>query len=737
MHEVVRWIVRLMLRIAWAVVLLIGLLILAIFLQAQAEDLSYAVLANQLTAYFGTPSTWIFIGGMLIALSLFLRSRLRRMIQARSDGKALKILEDISQGNEAHRHPYFLYLRAFETTGKLKAPWFMFAHDLGLQQIRSYELEGFLASALRKSGPLIALGEPGEHLGAGRILTTEENWQSIVQRLAKNSKGILLIPSDRPGTLWEIQYLRLEGLLSKTIFIMPPEARGFDWRAQWQQGRRKLGDFGAALPEYQQYGLMFSMDEQGNLKNASNLSILWPRGFRKSVERFLTKEARAANPEKLVAKGVAKARRRWRFGALNALPRIAGISYFAYAISTAQPILTPSDRPEAWSTLFDRFQAVDELQRMSTVNAARFMFDEGFAEMAASMTPEQRDELQGEVTIRGLSWSVPDSIRAYFSAMAAMITQMNPSECRAFITDQLNDADFNKAMIGIEPDKLRAFTQATALAIKAGLEHSNPVEVTEAEIEKSAEQFSSGLTPTDYGRYVELENEAITTIGGEDLCWLLKTTFSGYQDVEDKLLNAYSLAINSGKPLIVRSASKKTALEQLIDSPHLQERIAGLDEDAIGEVIGRLINAGLSRLDDKELLSYFGILWEIVLHTDEEECIALATDQIAASSTKAFEALSPATKSIWEETLYTAARLEVEEQPAPALKEEVAEAAADSFIATLKPDEVTRLNRFGTQQEDITDDDICWIYSKKIEAATLLSTPQKEAWARSLIQGRY
>jgi hypothetical protein len=59
--------------------------------------------------------------------------------------------------------------------------------------------------------------------------------------IADGAKGILLVPSDRPGTLWEIDTLRQEGLLGKVIFVMPPSSAGqHDTRQRWESARQAL-----------------------------------------------------------------------------------------------------------------------------------------------------------------------------------------------------------------------------------------------------------------------------------------------------------------------------------------------------------------------------------------------------------------------------------------------------------------------------------------------------------------
>ena len=100
-----------------------------------------------------------------------------------------------------------VYLRPFVTTNRV---------PLGRM-----DLETLLAYSFAPLLPFVALGRPGEHVGAGRIQTTDDHWQDKIAAMLERSALILCIPTARPGTMWELGQLRTRGLLTKTIFIMP------------------------------------------------------------------------------------------------------------------------------------------------------------------------------------------------------------------------------------------------------------------------------------------------------------------------------------------------------------------------------------------------------------------------------------------------------------------------------------------------------------------------------------
>jgi hypothetical protein len=175
-------------------------------------------------------------GGKLV------REREQDAAQTIRDTNARKIYEELPGGGS--KDTYFLYLRPFVSTGKVKIA---LKSEMRLRQAQDYtnhaipfgfvnegqtkkpyvtwgDLETELAAALESHGQMIALGEPGEQIGSGRIQSTEETWQADFFRLAKGARLIFLLPSTRDGTKWEIgRILQDRRLRRKSIFIVPPD----------------------------------------------------------------------------------------------------------------------------------------------------------------------------------------------------------------------------------------------------------------------------------------------------------------------------------------------------------------------------------------------------------------------------------------------------------------------------------------------------------------------------------
>jgi hypothetical protein len=125
------------------------------------------------------------------------------------------------------------------------------------------DLEAILAEAVESLAPLVALGRPGEQIGAGRISCQDDKWRGILELLANNAEHICVLPTDSPGTRWEMEHIRGQGLLAKCFFLMPPENQAFGWKGRWEHATAALEEYGLRLPEYQNNGMIFTAGQDG------------------------------------------------------------------------------------------------------------------------------------------------------------------------------------------------------------------------------------------------------------------------------------------------------------------------------------------------------------------------------------------------------------------------------------------------------------------------------------------
>ena len=177
---------------------------------------------------FDAPHIWFWIGVCLLAglgdmLRGICRWQFKRSQIHRNHLAVCVVKEEVRD--------FFLYLRPFNSTGRLPITLRTtrrYVHYPGsspkLQCDRDeIDLETELTRALEPCGPLVALGRPGEDIGAGRIRTDDEEWQALLLDLASRANAIFIVPGTSAGTRWELDCLAKDEVLRrKTLLIIPP-----------------------------------------------------------------------------------------------------------------------------------------------------------------------------------------------------------------------------------------------------------------------------------------------------------------------------------------------------------------------------------------------------------------------------------------------------------------------------------------------------------------------------------
>lgn len=169
--------------------------------------------------------------------------------------------------------PFTLYLRPFVTSGRIKVPndWPHFGQRMLLGD--PWDIELALATVIGTDTPLVAIGDTRDGFGAAKLTSSNADWRSHMQRLAQKARLILAVPLDRPSTLWEIEEIKAnEALLEKSVFVMPPSSRFYDFlfilfrrsiAARWRTSARQLKAKGIVLPRYRHRGGMFLIGPDG------------------------------------------------------------------------------------------------------------------------------------------------------------------------------------------------------------------------------------------------------------------------------------------------------------------------------------------------------------------------------------------------------------------------------------------------------------------------------------------
>jgi hypothetical protein len=119
-----------------------------------------------------------------------------------------------------------LFLRSFGddqvSLAQAKIPWLLrFFDPLAI----AGTLEELLLREFGYLGPVLALGKPSDGLpplGVARKYCRGETWREVVGSLMDEASLIVVGVGRSEGLAWEIGSLRDKGLLSKTVFILPP-----------------------------------------------------------------------------------------------------------------------------------------------------------------------------------------------------------------------------------------------------------------------------------------------------------------------------------------------------------------------------------------------------------------------------------------------------------------------------------------------------------------------------------
>lgn len=223
---------------------------------------------------------------LLFGLTMLFRWGERRATQWNDDLSVRSLVELLRRGI---RRPFVLYLRSFDTTNVIltRNP----TPQLPLPMIPSealrdpnFELEQTIKVAIGRYWKLVALGRPGEHVGAARVQTTEEEWKGAVAELARAAKLIVCVPAANAGTRWEVNHLRETYQLEKTVFLMPPASQRFDVPSAWKEAVHVLANDGIELPSYDDEGAAFQIERTGRLSQSFGVNFASPKTVRVALK---------------------------------------------------------------------------------------------------------------------------------------------------------------------------------------------------------------------------------------------------------------------------------------------------------------------------------------------------------------------------------------------------------------------------------------------------------------------
>jgi hypothetical protein len=122
-----------------------------------------------------------------------------------------------------------------------------------------------VANEMRKLGPVIAVGKPGEALppiGAARFYIGDEHWKPTITEVLAASQFIVLVYGSTAGLLWEIEQIIKAEDPSKLIICIPKHRNLRREQASWQEFRESTRHiFPQPLPESVESSLFLRFQE--------------------------------------------------------------------------------------------------------------------------------------------------------------------------------------------------------------------------------------------------------------------------------------------------------------------------------------------------------------------------------------------------------------------------------------------------------------------------------------------
>lgn len=194
------------------------------------------------------------VGGVITYFSVEEEQRLR-------DYNANIFLEEKGETNFA------LYLRPFLSTGKLfiDNPYHN-SWGVGADRFEDslIDLETLFVRNKPEKYEFFALGRPGEHWGAGRMPTTEENWWEEFKESVTKAKLVFILPGYQSGIVSEISWIYKNNFTSKCIFIMPSESSNFDEGVEeyWHKTIEAIKETTVELPSYNPNGCFLGFSNE-------------------------------------------------------------------------------------------------------------------------------------------------------------------------------------------------------------------------------------------------------------------------------------------------------------------------------------------------------------------------------------------------------------------------------------------------------------------------------------------
>jgi hypothetical protein len=226
---------------------------------------------------FGVASrVFVDIVHSLVSLYVIMAVGVSRLLYYLNQRKSHKIRNKFASSviadlNSDSTQSFCLYLRPFLTSRSLRVPNsrynLRFLPSMDKFYGRRTDLETMFSISLeRQKHPLVAIGETGFTLGAGKVTVSDDDWQNVFKRLAYQASIIIMVPLPRPSTLWELDYIFSHAsMLEKTLFVMPMRLRSLvpeRLEGYWEEMRTRMDDRGIKFPVLNSMGGFFIFQDR-------------------------------------------------------------------------------------------------------------------------------------------------------------------------------------------------------------------------------------------------------------------------------------------------------------------------------------------------------------------------------------------------------------------------------------------------------------------------------------------
>ncbi len=153
-------------------------------------------------------------------------------------GRRMRVKNALTVLSTDHR-PHVLYLRSFDDED-LPDP--TFRSPFHLQNLPNpfipKRYEERLAPTLRRIGPVVSIGKPGEQrseLGTARVYVHDKEWQSAIRYFAKNAGAVLIVIGHTHSLWWEIEFVLANVQRERLLFFFPYADQSSERRKFWRK----------------------------------------------------------------------------------------------------------------------------------------------------------------------------------------------------------------------------------------------------------------------------------------------------------------------------------------------------------------------------------------------------------------------------------------------------------------------------------------------------------------------